>query len=346
MEDEVVWEEDDSSLVEAIEISLLQAEMVFNKRNNEGSNQIKMDKLEKSQIELVDSKSLEPKKPFSSNNEEQKTRHDDSLLCQNQATLKPQMKNVKSIFENKKDITNPINRMSHVVKSKLVKSDPKISELFNKLDKSYFNGKLTKSGVQVDWSKEITTCTGLCKSYHDVNCLIRLSQPLLRNRPQTVLVETLLHEMIHALLLVTNQDHDHEFHSEAFHRNMRRINREGSYNITVDHTFHELHNDERYIWKCNGSCNKFKPFYGLIRRTTNRPPGPEDSFYSEHEKHCNGTFIKIFDRENKFTDQYFDTKNALNGKRKNANKEMMSIFHQNDIRKYFKPLPKESNSNL
>jgi hypothetical protein len=42
--------------------------------------------------------------------------------------------------------------------------------------------------------------------------LIRLSVPLLKLRPRKDLVETLLHEMIHAYLFVTDGDDDHDGH--------------------------------------------------------------------------------------------------------------------------------------
>ncbi len=42
--------------------------------------------------------------------------------------------------------------------------------------------------------------------------MIRLSVPLLKLRPRKDLVETLLHEMIHAYLFVTDGDDDHDGH--------------------------------------------------------------------------------------------------------------------------------------
>lgn len=68
---------------------------------------------------------------------------------------------------------------------------------------------------------------------------IRLSLPLLKLRPRRDLVETLLHEMIHAYLFVTDGDDDHDGHGPAFHEHMYRINREAGTKISVYHTFHD-----------------------------------------------------------------------------------------------------------
>lgn len=57
-------------------------------------------------------------------------------------------------------------------------------------------------------------------------CSITLSEPLLKLRPRKDLVETLLHEMIHAYLFVTNNNQDRDGHGPEFHKHMYRINAE------------------------------------------------------------------------------------------------------------------------
>lgn len=47
------------------------------------------------------------------------------------------------------------------------------------------------------------------------------------------LFQTLLHEMIHAYLFVTNNDKDREGHGPEFCKHMHRINRLTGANITV-----------------------------------------------------------------------------------------------------------------
>ncbi|XP_045883880.1 DNA-dependent metalloprotease SPRTN isoform X2 [Meles meles] len=130
-------------------------------------------------------------------------------------------------------------------------------------------------------------------------CSIRLSEPLLKLRPRKDLVETLLHEMIHAYLFVTNNDKDREGHGPEFCKHMHRINRMTGANITVYHTFHdEVDEYRRHWWRCNGPCQHRKPYYGYVKRATNRAPSAHDYWWAEHQKTCGGTYIKIKEPEN------------------------------------------------
>ena len=55
-------------------------------------------------------------------------------------------------------------------------------------------------------------------------CCVGISIPLLKLRPRKDLVETLLHEMIHAYLFVTDNNDNHDGHGPEFHKHMYRIN--------------------------------------------------------------------------------------------------------------------------
>lgn len=46
-------------------------------------------------------------------------------------------------------------------------------------------------------------------------------------------------------------------------------------------------------WRCNGICQTKKPHFGIIRRSSNRAPGPNDFWWETHIRRCGGTFIKI-----------------------------------------------------
>ncbi len=52
-------------------------------------------------------------------------------------------------------------------------------------------------------------------------------------------METLLHEMIHAYLFITDGNDDHDGHGKAFHSHMYRINKEAGTKISVYHNFHD-----------------------------------------------------------------------------------------------------------
>ncbi|XP_026700761.1 sprT-like domain-containing protein Spartan isoform X4 [Athene cunicularia] len=130
-------------------------------------------------------------------------------------------------------------------------------------------------------------------------CSIRLSEPLLKLRPRKDLVETLLHEMIHALLFVTNNDKDRESHGPEFCKHMRRINRLTGANVTIYHTFHdEVDLYRQHWWRCNGPCQNRRPYFGYVKRSMNRAPSARDFWWVEHQETCGGTFTKVKEPEN------------------------------------------------
>lgn len=181
----------------------------------------------------------------------------------------------------------------------LIDPNPDIHTLFLEFNTTYFWNAL--QGVEVKWSPRMTSCAGVC-SYegHGGLCSVRLSLPLLKLRPRKDLVETLLHEMIHAYLFVTRNNKDHNAHGPEFLKHMHRINKETGASITVYHSFHdEVDLYRTHWWKCNGPCQKKSPFYGLVKRATNRAPAPNDFWWATHQATCGGTFIKIMQPEPK-----------------------------------------------
>ena len=103
------------------------------------------------------------------------------------------------------------------------------------------------------WWQIVSRCAGLCV-YEGKGglCSVRLSEPLLKYRPRSDLVNTLLHEMIHAYLFVTGGNTDRDGHGPNFQKLMHHINATAGTSITVYHTFHE--EVEKYlthIWRCD-----------------------------------------------------------------------------------------------
>ncbi|ELW68154.1 sprT-like domain-containing protein Spartan [Tupaia chinensis] len=180
----------------------------------------------------------------------------------------------------------------------LVDPTPDLQGLFVQFNDRFFWGQL--EAVEVKWSMRMTLCAGVC-SYEGRGgmCSIRLSEPLLKLRPRKDLVETLLHEMIHAYLFVTNNDKDREGHGPEFCKHMHRINRLTGANITVYHTFHdEVDEYRRHWWRCSGPCKHKPPYYGYVKRATNRAPSANDYWWAEHQRACGGTYVKIKEPEN------------------------------------------------
>ncbi|XP_033264778.1 DNA-dependent metalloprotease SPRTN isoform X2 [Orcinus orca] len=68
--------------------------------------------------------------------------------------------------------------------------------------------------------------------------------------------------------------------------------------VEVYHTFHdEVDEYRRHWWRCNGPCQHKKPYYGYVKRATNRAPSAHDYWWAEHQKTCGGTYIKIKEPE-------------------------------------------------
>lgn len=177
----------------------------------------------------------------------------------------------------------------------LADPNPDIWELFRQFDAQFFEDTLTRACVELTWSPRMTQTAGLCAwSPRTKFCSIRLSLPLLQLRSRRDLVETLLHEMIHGFLFVTHQDDNHESHGDKFHYHMFRINQMTGTKITVYHTFHdEVRSYQNHVWKCDGPCQERRPFFGLVKRAMNRKPGPNDTWWKQHQETCGGTFVKI-----------------------------------------------------
>ncbi|ETV99978.1 hypothetical protein H310_07429 [Aphanomyces invadans] len=172
---------------------------------------------------------------------------------------------------------------------------PDVRSLFQEYDALFFDGLL--QGCEIKWSPRMTLCAGLCSFQPATGfCSIRLSQPLLQLRPRSDLVNTLLHEMIHAFLFLHSPMRDHEDHGPQFQYHMHRINNLAQTRITVFHTFHDEVDTYRvHWWKCNGPCQRRPPYFGMVKRAMNRPPGPRDSWWTKHEQECGGTYTKVRD---------------------------------------------------
>lgn len=124
------------------------------------------------------------------------------------------------------------------------------------------------------------------------------------------------HEMIHAYVFVATPVRDHEDHGPLFQAHMNRINVAAQTKITVFHTFHdEVDSYRQHVWQCNvslcvlkqlghgcstkigvvlkGPCRRTQPYFGLVKRSMNRAPGPTDRWWADHEQSCGGSYSKI-----------------------------------------------------
>lgn len=171
---------------------------------------------------------------------------------------------------------------------------PDIHTLFSFYNSAFFSNVL--DACLLKWSDRMTLCAGTCQNSSPNSCTITLSRPILQYRSHNDLKETLLHEMIHAYLFLTNPTacrlsggHGPEFQELAAF-----LNGATGLNITIFHHFHEeVENSRVHVWKCDGKCAEKPPFFGFVKRAMNRPPNPRDSWWKSHEKSCGGTFFKV-----------------------------------------------------
>jgi len=62
----------------------------------------------------------------------------------------------------------------------------------------------------------------------------------------------------------------------------------------VYHSFHdEVDHHKTHWWKCNGPCVSRPPYYGIVKRSMNRPPGKNDFWWADHARNCGGSYTKI-----------------------------------------------------
>jgi len=97
------------------------------------------------------------------------------------------------------------------IESILSSTDPflEIHELFSLYNTLYFRSLLLPR-VEVSWSPRLTLCAGICELVRDpqngnkyTRIRLKLSEPLLKFRPRADVIDTLLHEAIHAYFFVT-----------------------------------------------------------------------------------------------------------------------------------------------
>ncbi|PSK59162.1 hypothetical protein B9Z65_3486 [Elsinoe australis] len=178
-----------------------------------------------------------------------------------------------------------------------------INALFSLYDTLYFRDLLLPR-VEVTWSPRLTLCAGICELVKDDQgkyrrIRLKLSEPLLKFRPRSDVINTLLHEAIHAYFFITttwrhSRGDDGTGHGNGFLLLADAINNHGDYQITVYHTFHdEVDSYRTHIWQCDGPCRSQAPYFGLVKRSMNRPPGKSDSWFAHHEADCGGKWTKI-----------------------------------------------------
>lgn len=178
-----------------------------------------------------------------------------------------------------------------------------IHGLFSLYNTLYFRALLLPR-VEVSWSARLTLCAGICELVRDDEgkyrrIRLKLSERLLKYRPRSDTINTLLHEAIHAYFFITtswkhSRGDDGTGHGAGFRLLADAISNHGDYEITVYHTFHdEVDSYQTHVWKCDGPCQSQPPFFGLVKRSMNRAPSKSDPWWTKHLEDCGGTYTKI-----------------------------------------------------
>jgi hypothetical protein len=216
-----------------------------------------------------------------------------------------------------------------------------IHHLFSLFNTIYFCGLLEPT-VNVSWSERLTLCAGICELVRDKQkqklIRLKLSSALLQYRPRSDVVDTLLHEAIHAYLFITSshvRSDDPSGHGIGFQMLASFINTFSkglalNHDITIYHEFDaEVDSFRTHIWQCNGPCRDKAPFFGLVKRAMNRPPGKNDSWFHKHTAECGGTFVKI--KEPKMTKQALAKLSAKERSGRQQNKLDSWLNHDHEI---------------
>ena len=130
---------------------------------------------------------------------------------------------------------------------------PDLATLFHDLNEQFFEHEIPP--IVPTWSKRLTRAAGLFwwkqKPQQPVEYGIRLSLPLLGERPLSDLKATLAHEMIHAWVSLHLEDLNHG-HGVFFKTKMAQLNRQtDEFEVTQYHPFvDEVRQQAKYRWDC------------------------------------------------------------------------------------------------
>ena len=134
-----------------------------------------------------------------------------------------------------------------------------LQNLWKSIADLYFSNRLPP--IRIEWSSRLTASTGLFVSHMGPRSrdliwgdqrgsarLIRLSAPLLHNQPESEVMRTLAHEMIHQWQYDVKKCRP--THGPDFLKLMARMNRDGLA-ITIRHSLNQqVEAFTKYAWQC------------------------------------------------------------------------------------------------
>ena len=128
-----------------------------------------------------------------------------------------------------------------------------IEKRFDEFNVRYFGGQLPPVPVKLSHAKGFLgkMCytrrkQGLFRGYKNEDFVLRINVRI--DLPETVVEDTILHEMIHYFIAYNNY-HDTSTHGQLFRREMVRINAEGAHHITISHRLNETEQEQAHLHK-------------------------------------------------------------------------------------------------
>ena len=135
----------------------------------------------------------------------------------------------------------------------MIPTIPYIQSRFDEYNARYFGGSLPPIPIKLSHAKGFlgkVTFTrrkqGLFGKYRNEDFVLRINVRI--DLPESLIEDTILHEMIHYYIAV-NQWRDTSTHGQLFRREMARINTEGNRHITISHRLSDSEKAQAIIHK-------------------------------------------------------------------------------------------------
>lgn len=135
----------------------------------------------------------------------------------------------------------------------MIPTIPYIQSRFDEYNARYFGGSLPPIPIKLSHAKGFlgkVTFTrrkqGIFGRYRNEDFVLRINVRI--DLPESLIEDTILHEMIHYYIAV-NQWHDTSTHGQLFRREMARINAEGNRHITISHRLSDTEKAQAIIHK-------------------------------------------------------------------------------------------------
>lgn len=198
------------------------------------------------------------------------------VLQQTIRTTRSQTASARADNKNTKPPVYTRSQLNRVLREPL----PNLYEVFRIYNEKYFDNVIR--GFAFRWCGQLRSIAGRARTYP--HRWISLSKEIHVGRTMKIMVETLLHEMVHAYLFCIS-DREAMDHGPRFLEVMNDVNARSGLSIAVfdngglNHIMHL-----QTIWQCT-NCKE-----EMVRL---RPVRPNDKSVKNHAKTCSGSWVVV-----------------------------------------------------